>query len=59
MLRNDVKYMLDSDWEPSIPSQEIITKQSNLVKKHGIYTNIRFYLGLIKSKDEAKKLELK
>lgn len=28
MLRKDVKYMLEMDWEPKIPSESIIRKQS-------------------------------
>ena len=55
MLRRDVKYMLETDWEPSVPSQEVVLKQSELVRKHGIYTNLRFYLGLVKCSKNTKK----
>jgi len=27
-LREDVKYMLNKDWEPKIPSEEVIKKQA-------------------------------
>lgn len=28
MLRRDVKYMLDRDWEPTVPHADVIRKQS-------------------------------
>ena len=28
MLRKDIKYMLDKEWEPSVPQASIIRKQS-------------------------------
>lgn len=28
MLRKDVKYMLERDWEPKIPEENVICKQS-------------------------------
>lgn len=29
MLRKDVKYMLDKDWEPKVPDLEIIREQAS------------------------------
>lgn len=29
-LREDVKYMLEKDWEPKVPSQEVIQKQAEI-----------------------------
>ena len=34
-LRKDVKYMLESDWEPKVPEQEIILKQTKAQLKKG------------------------
>ena len=34
-LREDVKYMVDKDWEPKVPSQEEILKQAELQIKRG------------------------
>lgn len=34
-LREDVKYMLDKDWEPKVPSQEEIEKQAEIQIKRG------------------------
>lgn len=34
-LRKDVKYMLDKDWEPKVPSQEEILKQAEIQIKRG------------------------
>ena len=34
-LRKDVKYMLESDWEPKVPEQEIILKQAKPQLKKG------------------------
>jgi hypothetical protein len=33
-LRKDVKYMLESDWEPKVPEQEIILKQTKAQLKN-------------------------
>lgn len=34
-LREDVKYMLDKEWEPQVPTQEEILKQAELQIKRG------------------------
>ena len=34
-LREDVKYMLDKEWEPKVPTQEEILKQAELQIKIG------------------------
>ena len=34
-LREDVKYMLDKDWEPKVPTEEEILKQAELQIKRG------------------------
>ena len=34
-LREDVKYMLEKDWEPKVPSQEVIQKQAEIQIKRG------------------------
>lgn len=34
-LRKDVKYMLESEWEPKVPEQEIILKQAKTQLKKG------------------------
>ena len=34
-LRPDVKYMLDKDWEPKLPSEETILKQAQIQIKKG------------------------
>lgn len=34
-LRENVKYMLDKDWEPRVPSQEEIQKQAEIQIKRG------------------------
>lgn len=34
-LREDVKYMLDKDWEPKVPSSEEIEKQAEIQIKRG------------------------
>lgn len=34
-LREDVKYMLEKDWEPKVPSQEEIQKQVEFQIKRG------------------------
>ena len=34
-LRKDVKYMLNSDWEPKVPEQEVILKQVKAQLKKG------------------------
>ena len=34
-LRKDVKYMLNSDWEPKVPEAEVILKQAKLQLKKG------------------------
>ena len=34
-LREDVKYMLDKEWEPQVPTQEEILKQAEFQLKRG------------------------
>lgn len=34
-LREDVKYIIDKDWEPKVPSQETILKQAEEQIKRG------------------------
>ena len=34
-LRQDLKYMLEKDWEPKVPSQEEIEKQVEIQIKRG------------------------
>ena len=34
-FRPDVKYMLNSDWEPKVPSKETILKQAQILIKKG------------------------
>jgi len=34
-LREDVKYMLNKDWEPKVPSQEVMQKQAVAQIKRG------------------------
>ena len=34
-LREDVKYVLDKEWEPKVPTQQEILKQSELQIKRG------------------------
>jgi len=34
-LREDVKYMLEKDWEPKVPNQEEILKQAEMQIKRG------------------------
>ena len=34
-LRKDVKYMLNSDWEPKVPEEKVILKQAKLQFKRG------------------------
>ena len=34
-LREDVKYIIDKDWEPKVPSQEEILKQAQSQIKRG------------------------
>ena len=34
-LREDVKYMLDKEWEPKVPTQEEILKQAERQIKRG------------------------
>jgi len=49
MLRNDVKFMLKSSWEPKVPKKEVILKQIN--KNYGkISGSVRLALGKISTK---------
>ena len=34
-LRKDVKYMLDSDWEPKVPEDDVVLKQAKVQIKKG------------------------
>ena len=34
-LREDVKYIINKDWEPKVPSQEEILRQAKLQIKRG------------------------
>ena len=46
MLREDVKYMLERDWEPKVPEENIIRKQS--AKFEGrLSGSVRLAMGLV------------
>lgn len=34
-LREDIKYVLDKEWEPKVPTQEEILKQAEMQIKRG------------------------
>ena len=57
-LREDVRYMLHSDWEPKVPNEENILKQAEAQIKRGESTgNVRLDVDAIKSlnnKDEER-----
>lgn len=56
-LRKDVKYMLDRDWEPKVPDEETILKQSRTQLKRGKSTeSVSLDMKAIKSlkDDEAR-----
>ena len=56
-LRKDVKYMLDRDWEPKVPDEETILKQSTTQLKRGKSTgSVSLDMKAIKSlkDDEAR-----
>jgi len=49
-LREDVRYMLDKEWEPKVPTQQDILKQSELQIKRGKSTgSVSLDLKVIKS----------
>ena len=41
-LREDVKYIIDKDWEPKVPSQEEILKQAKSQIRRGKSTGSVF-----------------
>ena len=51
-LREDVKYMLDKEWEPKVPNNETILKQAKSQIKRGKSTgNVALDIKAIESKD--------
>ena len=34
-LREDVKYMLEKDWKPKVPKQDVIQRQAEIQIKRG------------------------
>ena len=54
MFRKDIEYMLNSDWEPKVPSEKVIEKQSRLFKKK-FSGSVRLSLGKVTNSPHKKK----
>ena len=52
-LREDVKYVLDKEWEPKVPTQEETLKQAEMQIKRGKSTgSVSLDIKAIKSLDD-------
>ena len=59
-LREDVKYQLNKDWEPKVPSSEEILKQAKICMKRGkssgnVALDIKAMKSLKKDKEEGER----
>jgi len=54
MLRKDIKYMIEKEWEPKVPSVDVMRKQSKRFAGR-LSGSVRLAKGLVATKEQRVK----